>query len=266
MPPHPGVLDQWPPRPKPAPGSSPSLLLCPGLSQDPGQSSESPPRHLPPPGLATPSPEGLPTWPLLTCPQAHPSPAPISPLAQAVQAGYEVTVLVRDPSRLPKEGPKPAHVVVGDVLQAADVDKTVAGQDAVIVLLGTGNDLSPTTVMSEGTRNIVAAMKAHGVDKVVACTSAFLLWDPAKVPPRLQDVTDDHIRMHKVLQESGLKYVAVMPPHIGSQPLTGAYSVTTDGRGTSRVISKHDLGHFMLRCLTTDEYDGHTAYPSHQYD
>lgn len=35
------------------------------------------------------------------------------------------------------------------------------------------------------------------------------------MPPRLQDVTDDHIRMHKVLQESGLKYVAVMPPHIG---------------------------------------------------
>ena len=45
--------------------------------------------------------------------------------------------------------------------------------------------------------------------------AAFLLWDPAKVPPRLQDVTDDHIRMHKVLQGSGLKYVAVMPPHIG---------------------------------------------------
>uniref|UniRef100_A0A671ERZ5 Flavin reductase (NADPH) n=3 Tax=Rhinolophus ferrumequinum TaxID=59479 RepID=A0A671ERZ5_RHIFE len=191
----------------------------------------------------------------------------LTTLAQAVQAGYEVTVLVRDSSRLPSEGPQPAHVIVGDVRQAADVNKTIAGQDAVIVLLGTGNDLSPTTVMSEGARNIVAAMKAHGVDKVVACTSAFLLWDPAKVPPRLQDVTDDHIRMHKVLQESGLKYVAVMPPHIaGDQPLTGAYSVTLDGRGPSRVISKHDLGHFMLRCLTTDEYDGHNTYPSHQYD
>ncbi|CAO2626278.1 Flavin reductase (NADPH), partial [Lemmus lemmus] len=190
----------------------------------------------------------------------------LTTLAQAVQAGYEVTVLVRDSSRLPAEGPQPAHVVVGDVRHAADVDKTVAGQDAVIVLLGTGNDLSPTTVMSEGTRNIVAAMKAHGVDKVVACTSAFLLWDPTKVPPRLQDVTDDHIRMHKVLQESGLKYVAVMPPHIGDQPLTGAYTVTLDGRGPSRVISKHDLGHFMLRCLTTNEYDGHNTYPSHQYE
>nr|XP_055167723.1 flavin reductase (NADPH) isoform X2 [Nyctereutes procyonoides] len=160
----------------------------------------------------------------------------LTTLAQAVQAGYEVTVLVRDASRLPPEGPQPAHVVVGDVLNAANVDKTVAGQDAVIILLGTRNDLT------------------------------FLLWDPSKVPPQLQAVTDDHIRMHKVLQESGLKYVAVMPPHIGDQPLTGAYTVTLDGRGPSRVISKHDLGHFMLSCLTTDKYNGHCTYPSHQYD
>lgn len=52
----------------------------------------------------------------------------------------------------------------------------------------------------------------------------------------------------------------------GDQPLTGAYTVTLDGRGPSRVISKHDLGHFMLSCLTTDKYDGHNTYPSHQYD
>ncbi|XP_007491991.1 flavin reductase (NADPH) [Monodelphis domestica] len=190
----------------------------------------------------------------------------LATLAQAVQAGYEVTVLVRDASKLPSDGPPPAQVVVGDVLKAADVDRTVAGQDAVIILLGTGSDLSPTTVMSEGTRNIVAAMKAHGVDKVVACTSAFLLWDPTQIPARLQAVTDDHIRMHKLLLESGLHYVAVMPPHIaGDQPLTGAYNVTVDGRGPFRVISKHDLGHLMLRCLTTTEYDGHSIYPSHQY-
>ncbi|XP_027711130.1 flavin reductase (NADPH) isoform X1 [Vombatus ursinus] len=190
----------------------------------------------------------------------------LATLAQAVQAGYQVTVLVRDPSKLPSDGPQPARVVVGDVLKAANVNETVAGQDAVVILLGTGSDLSPTTVMSEGTRNIVAAMKAHGVDKVVACTSAFLLWDPAKVPARLQAVTDDHIRMHKLLLESGLHYVAVMPPHIAEdQPLTGAYNVTVDGRGPFRVISKHDLGHLMLRCLTTTEYDGHSIYPSHQY-
>uniref|UniRef100_A0A2K5KH09 NAD(P)-binding domain-containing protein n=1 Tax=Colobus angolensis palliatus TaxID=336983 RepID=A0A2K5KH09_COLAP len=171
----------------------------------------------------------------------------LTTLAQAVQAGQEFETslvnMVKPPSLLKiQKGP-------GAVAQACN-PSTLGG---------------PTTVMSEGARNIVAAMKAHGVDKVVACTSAFLLWDPTKVPPRLQAVTDDHIRMHKVLQESGLKYVAVMPPHIGDQPLTGAYTVTLDGRGPSRVISKHDLGHFMLHCLTTDEYDGHSTYPSHQY-
>ncbi|EPY73602.1 hypothetical protein CB1_002743001 [Camelus ferus] len=57
------------------------------------------------------------------------------------QAGYEVTVLVQDTSRLPSEGPQPDHVAVGDNQQAAIVDKTVAGHDAVIMLLGTGNVL-----------------------------------------------------------------------------------------------------------------------------
>ncbi|XP_010847540.1 PREDICTED: flavin reductase (NADPH) [Bison bison bison] len=192
----------------------------------------------------------------------------LTTLAQAVQAGYEVTVLVRDPSRLPSEGPQPAHVVVGDVRQPADVDKTVAGQDAVVVLLGTRNDLSPTTVMSEGAQNIVAAMKAHGVDKVVACTSGG--WQGRRVPSELQEVTADRSRwgspVHRILQAGMLEWVACIPPSRGDHPLTGAYTVTLDGRGPSRVISKHDLGHFMLRCLTTDEYDGHTTYPSHVYE
>uniref|UniRef100_A0A2K5KGY4 NAD(P)-binding domain-containing protein n=1 Tax=Colobus angolensis palliatus TaxID=336983 RepID=A0A2K5KGY4_COLAP len=173
----------------------------------------------------------------------------LTTLAQAVQAGL----------KLPASGDPPA--LASQSTGITGVSHRAQHQGALISVPGT----SPTTVMSEGARNIVAAMKAHGVDKVVACTSAFLLWDPTKVPPRLQAVTDDHIRMHKVLQESGLKYVAVMPPHIGDQPLTGAYTVTLDGRGPSRVISKHDLGHFMLHCLTTDEYDGHSTYPSHQY-
>uniref|UniRef100_A0A2K5KH07 Uncharacterized protein n=1 Tax=Colobus angolensis palliatus TaxID=336983 RepID=A0A2K5KH07_COLAP len=128
----------------------------------------------------------------------------LTTLAQAVQAGQEFETslvnMVKPPSLLKiQKGP-------GAVAQACN-PSTLGG---------------PTTVMSEGARNIVAAMKAHGVDKVVACTS-------------------------------------------GDQPLTGAYTVTLDGRGPSRVISKHDLGHFMLHCLTTDEYDGHSTYPSHQY-
>ncbi|XP_066840925.1 LOW QUALITY PROTEIN: flavin reductase (NADPH) [Anser cygnoides] len=186
----------------------------------------------------------------------------LATLSQALDGGYTVTVLVRDPGRLPPQGPPPARVVVGDVLEPADVAEAVRGQDAVVIILGTRSDLGPTTVMSEGTKNIVAAMKAHGVRKVVACLSAFLLWDLQKVPPRLLPVTEDHIRMHRVLQDSGLDCVAVMPPHIADdQPLTGDYTVSVGATaGGSRVISKHDLGHFLLRCLHTSEYDGKGVY------
>jgi biliverdin reductase/flavin reductase len=31
-------------------------------------------------------------------------------------------------------------------------------------------------------------------------------------------VTEDHDRMYAVLKESGLDYVAVMPPHIAGEP------------------------------------------------
>uniref|UniRef100_A0A8C5RS50 Biliverdin reductase B n=1 Tax=Laticauda laticaudata TaxID=8630 RepID=A0A8C5RS50_LATLA len=178
---------------------------------------------------------------------------------------YQVTVLVRDPVRLPPEL-QPAQVVVGDVLNQADVDRAVRGQDAVIIILGTRNDLSPTTMMSEGTRNIVAAMKSYGIGKVVVCLSVFLMWDLDKVPAKMQPVTEDHIRMQQILKESGLDCVYVMPPHIaGDQPLTGDYTVTVNTSSGSRVISKHDLGHFFLKCLTTSEYDGKNVYLSRHY-
>ncbi|XP_028320347.1 flavin reductase (NADPH) [Gouania willdenowi] len=182
----------------------------------------------------------------------------LATLPIAVAAGYNVTVLVRDPSRLPSDH-RASRVVVGDVLNKEDVRKTLEGQDAVIIILGTRNDLGPTTMMSEGTRNIVEAMKARGIRKVVGCMSAFLLWDRAKVPPRMSNVTEDHEQMHTVLKTSGLDYVAAMPPHIDNNfPLTERYEVA-ENMLRGRVISKHDLGHFFVRCLSTSEWDGKTV-------
>ncbi|KAG8448771.1 hypothetical protein GDO86_015727 [Hymenochirus boettgeri] len=185
-------------------------------------------------------------------------------LEQALQKGYNVSVLVRDKSRLPS-GLNPTRVIVGDVHNKEDVLKTVEGQEAVVIVLGTRNNLGPTTVMSEGTHNIVEAMKVHGIRKVVACMSSFLLWDINKIPPQMLPVTEDHIRMNQVLKDSGLDYVAVLPPHIAAdKPLTEDYTVTVGARG-GKVISTHDLSHFFLRCLTTNEYDGKSVTLSKDY-
>ena len=56
-------------------------------------------------------------------------------------AGLEVRALLRDPSRMPEELRKQVEVFTGDVLVKDDVDKVVEGRDAIVVTLGTRNDL-----------------------------------------------------------------------------------------------------------------------------
>lgn len=106
------------------------------------------------------------------------------------------------------------EVVQGDILNYDDVSKAVKGVSAVSVVLGTRNDLKPTTILSEGTKNIVKAMKEHGVEKVSVCLSAFLFWKPADVPPMFHDLNADHRRQLDVVKGSNLKYIAILPPHI----------------------------------------------------
>src|SRR2546421_8350647 len=64
-------------------------------------------------------------------------------LSQALQAGHEMTALVRSPEKLDEED----HLLIrpGDATDPGSVDAAVAGQDAVLSALGVrsplGNDL-----------------------------------------------------------------------------------------------------------------------------
>jgi hypothetical protein len=83
--------------------------------------------------------------------------------------------------------------------------------------------------------------------------SAFLFYEPSKVPPMFHGINDDHMRMLQLLKVSeGLDWIAVMPPHIASTPL-GEYTVKI-GSSAGRAISKHELGKFMIDCLSNPEY------------
>ncbi|XP_071542287.1 flavin reductase (NADPH)-like isoform X4 [Panulirus ornatus] len=132
----------------------------------------------------------------------------------ATKQGYDVTAFVRNPYKLPQSLATQVTVKVGDILDTSAVDEAVKGQDAVIILLGTRNDLSATTVMSEGTKNILAAMDRYGVKRVSACLSAFNFRERAKVPERFLPLLDDHERMLNALKSSNQEWIAVLPPHI----------------------------------------------------
>ena len=98
-------------------------------------------------------------------------------VAQAMDRGYLVTALVRDPSRLRVNHPQ-LTVIQGDVLDAASVEAAMRGQEAVVSALGHKRFFYPTRTLSEGTRNILRAMETHGARRLVCETS----WASETVP------------------------------------------------------------------------------------
>lgn len=135
--------------------------------------------------------------------------------------GLNVRAFVRDPNRLPDHLRNSVEVVKGDVLNYPDVLRAVTNVTAVVVVLGTNNCLEPTTALSEGTKNILTAMKAQKVELISICLSAFLFMEPERVPERFRDVNADHLRQFDLIKVSGLKYIAVLPPHIAGMLIFG---------------------------------------------
>jgi putative NADH-flavin reductase len=172
----------------------------------------------------------------------------------ALAVGHEVTAFVRDPRRLanPSAG---LAVAVGDVLDAAALASAVAGQDAVVIALGTGTDLRPTTVLSRGTANIVRAMETCGVRRVICLLSGWLFYE--SYPPMFRAITAEHERQLAALRASQLDWVAVCPPEITDGPATGRYRIAADALPAGGVrVSKADLAEFMVGQLADDAYLG----------
>ena len=181
---------------------------------------------------------------------------------RASEWGYEATAFARDPSRVLRHDER-LRVVRGDVLDPASVEPAVRGQDAVVTALGTPNPRKPSTLLSEGTKNVVKAMEQHGVRRLVCVTilgtggsgrrhgSPFyrLFVLGFIVRPMLEDKE----RQEEVIRRSSLDWTIVRPPRYTDEPEGGDYRVIADG-GRVGKIGRADLASFMLIQLDDHEY------------
>jgi len=185
-------------------------------------------------------------------------------VTQALARGYAVTALVRDPSRLQLGHPKLA-VVQGDVLDAGSVDEAVRGQDAVLCALGHKRFFLPTRILSEGTRNILGAMEAHGVRRLV-CETSLGIGDSAGrmglyytffvIPLILPFYFWDKTRQETLIAGSAVEWVIVRPGVLTNRDGKGRYR---HGRGVGSFlrtvrIARADVAAFMLDQLASDTY------------
>jgi putative NADH-flavin reductase len=165
-------------------------------------------------------------------------------VARALERGYAVTAMVRDPARLKIDHPR-LKIVQGDVLDIASVEAAVGGQDAVVSALGHRRYFHPTRILSEGTRNILSAMERMGLYYtlfVIPVILPFYFWDKT--------------RQERLIAASSVDWVIVRPGALTNRDSRGRYRSGRDVGSflwTVRV-SRGDVADFMLNQLTSDTH------------
>ena len=186
-------------------------------------------------------------------------------IRRALERGYEVTAAARNPSAL-LGGHERLRVVKADVLQPQTLEAVVEDQDAVITSVSVGNALKegrkPTTLFSEGTRNVIAAMKKQGIRRLVCLSSSAVEPDPAlgiifgKImrPLILKEMYADMSRMEREVRSSGLDWIIVRPSTLTDNPASGRYVLGIDRIPKGWRIPREDVAEFTLDQLDDDRY------------
>jgi putative NADH-flavin reductase len=163
-----------------------------------------------------------------------------------LERGFRVRAVARHPSSLTLRH-EHLEVVEGDVLDPGPTARAIAGCDAVISLTGPRR-LEPTTVYSEGGRNLVAGMRAAGVRRLVAVTALGTSKD-FRMPPVLgflaRNVVGwflrhgwrDGAKFETELAREDLDWTVLRPPALNHQPPRGGYR---------RAIAEHLRSPFRL--------------------
>src|SRR4051794_32402465 len=95
-------------------------------------------------------------------------------VTQALDAGHDVTAYLRNPAKLTVTRPN-LTVITGELTDREAVQRAVGGADAVISALGPSLDRKAAGMpLVDGTRTIVEAMQAEGVERYIGMATPSL--------------------------------------------------------------------------------------------
>lgn len=179
---------------------------------------------------------------------------------QALQAGHNVTALVRNPANLTLSHPK-LSVVKGDIMQPGGYEKYFNEQDVVISALGVSGGLlgdKPTTLYSQGTINGLQAMQRYGVKRAFFISASALDISPvlpfyvrfvAKyiLQKLLKHMYADLRLMELAVKASAVNYTIIRPPQLTNKSVTGRYRIAINHFLKNGLkISRANVAHFIL--------------------
>ena len=185
---------------------------------------------------------------------------------QAIGEGHAVTAFVRSPEKL-EVSHENLRVIQGDALAYASVESAIQGHDAVICALGIPNIRDKSKLRAYATKNIVEAMKATGVERLI-CLSSFGAGDSFETLPFrykyfiaplvMRNLFVDHNLQEGYIMESQLSWTIVRPVNMTDGERTDKYQhgFSSENKMVVYKISRADTAGFMLKQLEDDAYLG----------
>lgn len=182
-------------------------------------------------------------------------------VAAAIAGDHETAALVRDPARA--ELPEVVEIVQGDVLDPGSLAGVVQDRDAVICALGTPSPRRPSSLLEDGTRNLVGTMSAVGVRRLACVTllgagssrANTSLFYRAVILRALAPMVPDKERQERVVRESDLEWVLVRSGRFVAGRPRGDLRVIREGeQGRLGRVVRADLARFLVHCATSGKY------------
>jgi putative NADH-flavin reductase len=192
-------------------------------------------------------------------------------VSDAVRRGHTVTVLARDPAKMPPTNG--VQIVPGNALDESAVAPAVAGQDAVVYSLGP-DGTGRTTLFSDSTRILLAAMKRAHVSRLVVITGVGagdtkghggFLYDRIFYPLFTRHIYEDKDRQEALIRDSATDWTIVRPaPFRERRQPRGAFQAATDLRGvTLRSIRRAEVATFVVDEIESGRYLKQSPFIGH---
>jgi putative NADH-flavin reductase len=195
-----------------------------------------------------------------------------SVVGEALRRRHDVTALVRSPQKLGELAAR-VSIVRGDALESNTVSQAVAGQAAVIYVLGAGN-IRHTTLFSDSTRILLAAMERQSVRRLIAVTGVGagetkghggFVYDRILYPLFTKGIYADKDKQEALIQESQTEWTIVRPAPFKKRTPPGRLQAATNvGTITLRRISRPEVATFLVDELEQNRYVRQAVFIGHE--
>ncbi|MCC6286732.1 MAG: NAD(P)H-binding protein [Chitinophagaceae bacterium] len=175
---------------------------------------------------------------------------------RALDRNHNVTALSRSEISLP--GNPKLTAVKGSATNKDDFKKSIEKADAVIVALGTGKSMKPTTLYSDFAKLLVEVQTETNTQIPFIVVTGFGAGESGQYNGfimklffklLLKDVYADKTQMEEIISNSKLKWEIIRPGLLKDKPLTEKYRVETKLFNGINIgsINRTDVADFLIK-------------------